>query len=89
MMHTLWDKLKVACFRSLTIAWSYALGIAGALMTRIDDLAALVGDAAFTQQVQTLIGADPHVIGKYFSLAALVTIASRLRGVIAGKKAAS
>jgi len=88
MPHALWDKLKAFCFRSLTIAWSYALGLTGAAMTRIDDLAALVGDAAFTSQVQAVIGADPKVIGKYLSLAALVTIASRLRGVIAGKKVA-
>ncbi len=86
MTHVFWDRLKAFCFRSLTIAWSYLLGLAGAALARIDDLAALVGDAAFTQQVQALIGADPKAIGKYLSLAALITIASRLRGVIAAKK---
>jgi hypothetical protein len=87
MLYALWDKLKAACFRSLTVAWSYVLGIASAALIRIDDLAALLGDAAFTSQVQAVVGADPKVIGRYLSLAALITIASRMRGVIAGRKA--
>jgi hypothetical protein len=82
-----WDKLKAACLRSLTIAWSYALGIVGVIMTNIDDLASLVADSSFGQQVQALIGADPKVLGKYLSIVAAITIASRLRGIVAKKAA--
>lgn len=81
----MWDKLKAMCLRSLTMAWSYVLAVVGAVMTRIDDLAALVGDSSFGQQVQNIIGADPKVLGKYLSIVALITIASRVRGIVAKK----
>jgi hypothetical protein len=85
MLRATWDKLKAACFRSLTIAWSYVLGALGALMQSIDSLAALFGDDSFSAQVKTLIGTDPKLLGKWLSITALVTIVSRLRGVFARK----
>lgn len=85
MLGALWSRLKAACFRSLTIAWSYLLGAIAVLMQRIDDLAVMVGDASFSQQVQNIIGTDPKVLGKYLSIAAAITIVSRLRGVFAKK----
>jgi hypothetical protein len=85
MLCIVFDKIKTACFRSLTMAWSYLLGLIGGAMQQIDSLAALVGDASFGQQVQNIIGADPKVIGKYMSVVAAITIASRLRGIVAAK----
>jgi hypothetical protein len=83
----MWDKLKAACLRSLTVAWSCLLGIFSAALMNLDDLAALVGDSTFSQQVQGLIGADPKVLGKWLSIVAAITIASRLRGIVAKKAA--
>ena len=48
----------------------------------------LLNDHAFTQQVQAVIGADPKVIGKYLAVAAAITVASRMRGIITARKAA-
>jgi len=86
MLDVIWGRLKSACARSLTIAWSYLLGAFGIAMQYVDSLASLAGDASFTQQVQNVIGADPKVLGRYLSLTAVITIVSRLRGVIAARK---
>jgi hypothetical protein len=86
MLHAIWGRLKAACARSLTIAWSYLLGVFGLAMQYVDNLATLAGDAAFTQQVQNIIGADPKVLGRYLSMTAVITIVSRLRGVLAARK---
>ena len=84
-MFRILEAAKAACFRSLTIAWSYALGLVGAGMQQVDSLAALLNDPSFGKQVQDLLGADPKAVGKYASVVALITIASRLRGVMAKK----
>ncbi len=86
MLDAIWGRLKSACARSLTIAWSYLLGAFGVAIQYLDSLAALFGDASFAQQVQNIIGTDPKVLGRYLSITAVITIVSRLRGVIAGRK---
>lgn len=86
MMKAVWDKIKAGCLRSLTIAWSYVVAAASAIMLKIDDLASLVGDATFGKQVEAVIGADPKVLGKWLGIAALITIVSRLRGIVAKPK---
>lgn len=87
MLCACWDKLKAACLRSLVVAWSYVLGAASLAMQKVDDFAALFGDQSFGQSVQNIIGTDPKVLGKWLGIVAMVTIASRLRGIVAAKKA--
>lgn len=82
MLNTVWNRVSAACFNSLTIAVNYLAGLFGTAMTRIDDLAALVGDQSFSQNVQSIIGTDPKVLGKWLAIASAVTIASRLRSIV-------
>jgi hypothetical protein len=74
-------RLWAMCLRSATIAWSYVLGAAGAVMNYIDQLAALFNDTTFGAQVQTVLG-DPKAIGKWLMVVAGINIATRVRSMV-------
>lgn len=79
-----WDKVKAWCWNSLTVAWAYALAAVGAIGQGIDVLGGLVGDPTITQQVQAALGGDPKTLGRYAIVAAIITLAARARGKLAG-----
>lgn len=76
-----WAKLWAACGRSATLTWSYVLLIGGGLLNQLDNLAVLLGDPNFKQQVSDLVGADPKVMGLFAMVVSLVTIITRLRSI--------
>lgn len=77
------QRIWAMCFRSVTIAWSYLLGIFGAVMSQLDGLAALLNDPGLTQNVQSLIG-DAKSFGKWLMVVAVVNIVARARSLIKG-----
>lgn len=79
------DKIKVVCAHSLTMAWAYVMGVVSFAMQEIDNFAALVGDNSFGKQVESLLGTDPKMLGRYLMAVSAITIAARLRGVVAKK----
>lgn len=79
-----WAKVWAICGKSLTMAWSYILMAVGAVFDQIDNIATTLGDPNFKQQVTTLIGSDPKVIGYFAMVVSAVTIATRLRSIAKG-----
>lgn len=80
----LWNKIKAACWGSLTIAWSYIVTTAGVLFANIDSLATVMGDPNLTAQLQSVIG-DPKAIGKWLLTVGIVTTLARLKSLIMAK----
>jgi hypothetical protein len=77
---TVWAWIKARCLNSLTIAWSYCLGIAGAAMQVVDAISAAMGDPALKDQLTAAIG-DPRVVGRILLGISIVTILARLRSL--------
>ena len=79
-----WQKVWAVCGRSLTLAWSYLLLGAGALLNNLDSLAAAAGDPNFKDQVAALLHSDPRYLGYFAMVVSAVTIAARLKGMAKG-----
>ena len=76
-----WAKVWALCGKSLTIAWSYVLGVAGFLFNQLDTIATTLGDPNFKQQVADLLHSDPKYLGYFMMVVSAFTIASRLRSI--------
>lgn len=81
---TIWQKVWAVCGKSLTMLWSYFLMAAGTVWTQIGDIAAVLGDPNFKEQVSPIFGADPKVLGYFAMAVSAVTIAARLRSIAKG-----
>jgi hypothetical protein len=78
---TFWQKLWAVCGKSLTMAWSYFLMIAGAALNQLDTIATTLGDPNFKQQVADFLHSDPKALGYFAMTVSAVTIAARLRSI--------
>src|SRR6185503_18956531 len=76
-----WAKVWAICGKSLTIAWSYVLGLVGLAVNQLDTVAATLGDPNFKQQVSDFLHADPKYMGYFLMVVSGITIASRLRSI--------
>src|SRR4051812_39012484 len=74
---TLWQKAWALCGKSLTVAWSYSLLLAGGILNQIDPIAATLGDPNFKQQVADALHSDPKALGYFAMTVSAVTIAAR------------
>ncbi len=81
---TFWQKAWAICGKSLTMAWSYILLVIGAVFNQLDSIAATLGDPNFKEQVMSVIGTDPKIMGYFAMTVSLVTIATRLRSIAKG-----
>lgn len=75
----IWDKVKLACWRSLTIASGYVSLVAGFTIGNIDAIADVLGDPQLHDQIQGLIGHDPSLAAGYAKAYGIIMIATRLR----------
>jgi hypothetical protein len=78
---TIEQKFWAICGKSLTMAWSYFLGVAGGILNQIDSIAATLGDPNFKEQFIRLVNADPKALGYFMMAVSAVTIAARLRSI--------
>lgn len=78
----LWEKIKAACFDSLTMAWSYLVTVAGVLFTNLNEIALLLNDPDLTAQIQKVFGADATTVGKWLLIVGIITTAARLKSII-------
>lgn len=76
------DKIKAACARSLTIAWSYLLAFVGGVFQVIDSIADALGDPNLKQQIQDVIGNDPKTLGRILLGISVITIIARARSLM-------
>jgi hypothetical protein len=74
----MWARIKACCLNSLTIAWSYCLAFAGALMQGLDSIADALGDPSLKDQISASIG-DTRTAGRILLGISVVTIMVRLR----------
>jgi hypothetical protein len=74
------SKIKAFCFNSLTIAWSYFLAFAGAVMQCIDVAADALGDPVVKDQITAAVG-DAKTVGRILLGISFVTIVARLRSI--------
>lgn len=76
----MWARIKACCLNSLTIAWSYCLAVAGAVMQAIDAIADALGDPALKDQISAAFG-DAKTVGRILLVISIVTILARLRSL--------
>ena len=76
----MWARIKAGCLNSLTIAWSYCLGIAGAMMQGLDLIADALGDPNLKDQISAAIG-DTRTAGRVLLGISVVTVIARLRSL--------
>jgi hypothetical protein len=76
----MWTRIKACCLNSLTIAWSYCLAFAGAVMQAIDTIADALGDPALKDQISAAIG-DPRTVGRILLCISIITMLARLRSL--------
>jgi hypothetical protein len=79
----MWARIKACCLNSLTIAWSYFLVFAGALMQGMDAIADALGDPNLKDQISAAIG-DTRTAGRILLGISVVTIMVRLRSLKRG-----
>ena len=79
----MWGRIKACCLNSLTIAWSYCLVFAGALMQGLDSIADALGDPNLKDQISASIG-DVRTAGRILLGISVVTIIARLRSLKKG-----
>jgi hypothetical protein len=79
----MFGRLKTLCLHSLTIAWGYALAVAGGLMSIIDNIADALGDPSLKEQISAAIG-DARIAGRVLLGISVVTILVRLRSLRKG-----
>jgi hypothetical protein len=79
----MWVRLKACCLNSLTIAWSYCLGVAGAVMQAVDAVSDAMGDPALKDQISMAVG-DPRIVGRILLGISIVNILARLRSLRKG-----
>lgn len=79
-----WAKAWAICGKSLTLAWSYLLGVIGGLLNQLDTIAATLGDPNFKQQVTDFLHADPKYLGYFAMVVSGFTIAARLKSIAKG-----
>jgi len=79
----MWARIKACCLNSLTIAWSYCLVFAGALMQGLDSIADALGDPNLKDQISASIG-DTRTAGRVLLGISVVTIVARLRSLKKG-----
>jgi len=73
-------RIKAVCLHSVTIAWSYCIALAGALVSIIDDLVDMLGDPGVKDQISAAIG-DVKTTGRILLAISVVTIIARLRSL--------
>ena len=76
-------RVKAFCLHSLTIAWGYALAIAGAVMSAIDNIGDALGDPSLKDQISAAVG-DAKTAGRILLGISVVTILARLRSLKRG-----
>jgi hypothetical protein len=76
----MWARVKASCLNSLTIAWSYLLAFAGAVMQAIDAVGDALGDPNLRDQISAAIG-DAKTVGRILLAVSIVTIIARLRSL--------
>lgn len=86
----MWDKIKAACLRSLTVFWGYikiAIGVALLEFNQLLDIAGqVINDPNLVAQIKQAV--PPYIQNLWWvpALAGAITIACRLRGIIAAMK---
>jgi len=73
-------RLKAFCLHSLTIAWSYLLGVTGVMMTLIDNIGEALGDPTLRDQLSAAVG-DAKITGRILLGISVITIMARLRSL--------
>ena len=76
----MWLRIKGCCLNSLTIAWSYLLAFAAALMQAVDSIGDALGDPNLRDQISAAVG-DTKTAGRILLGISIVTITARLRSL--------
>lgn len=72
-------KLKAMCLHSLTVAWSYVLAFAGAVLTVIDAIAEASSDPTIKDNINAMF--SPKIVGYIIVGISLATLIARLRSM--------
>lgn len=78
----MWEKLKVLCLNSVTIAIGYIVAVIGTILSFVDALASFYGDENIRAQIVTILGGDPVWTGRVMMVLSICFILARLRSII-------
>lgn len=76
----MWQGVKAACLNSVTIAWSYTLAIAGAVMEIMDNILDIVNDQSLKDAIHGMVG-DTKLWGMIILGISIVNIIARMRSL--------
>ncbi len=73
-------RIKACCLHSVTVAWGYALALAGSAIAFIDNIGDALGDPTLKDQLSAAIG-DARTTGRILLGISVITILARLRSL--------
>lgn len=76
-----WAKVSALAGHSLTVAWSYATMLLGAISQGIDTIGPLVGDPDLKEQITSALQMNPRALGAVLMAISLITIVTRIRSL--------
>lgn len=76
-----WAKVSALAGHSLTIFWSYATMLIGAISQGIDVIGPMLGDPDMKQQITDALAMNPKALGAVLMAISLITIVTRIRSL--------
>lgn len=76
----MWQGIKAACLNSVTIAWSYILAVAGAVMQLMDNVLDIINDPSLKDAIHGMVG-DTKMWGMIILGISIINIMARMRSL--------
>lgn len=78
-----WAKVWAICGKSVTMLWALFLQGLSWLLQYADPIANFLGDPQFSEQLSQRLQGNPEILGYILMVVSFITIAARLRGMMA------
>ena len=78
----MWEKVKRACLRSVTIAVSYVLAGIGMALQFIDSVSLVLGDSTFKDELRQDLASYPEILGWLMIAISVIVFLARLRSIM-------
>lgn len=77
----MWEKIKIFCLNSLTVAWSYFLAAVGFLLDMIVILADILDEPELKGAITSIFGDSPKVVATMTMVIGIITFLARMRSL--------
>ncbi len=79
-----WAKIWALCYQSATVVVSYGGIVVGFIMNMLDIAGSMLSDPSFQDQVRSLLGGNPKLLGGVLMAISAIVFAARMRSIIKG-----